>query len=275
MPYISPRVAQLCAEHGWSWYDLAGNCRLNVPGLLYIERSGQMPASPAMRPHANLSTPEAARILRSLLAPSNAGMQWTQRKMQEYCQPNVSLGLVNKVVRHLRDEAFVEEIAGEGFRLRDPIGLLKAWRTAYRFDRQVRRGYFTLKQGNKLREALASLGPLTGNHAAYAAFSAAEFQAPHVRQPLTWLYIGAEWEEKFCLALEAKLVDSGENLIVLLPEDNGVFQEQEDIHSGLSCTNPVQTYVDLSHCGNRGEEAAEALLEQNLKPAWLRNGYKL
>ncbi len=40
----------------------------------------------------------------------------------------------------------------------------------------------------------------------------------------------------------------------------------------LSCTNPVQTYVDFFHCGGRGEEAAEALLEQNLKRAWKARG---
>ncbi len=33
-------------------------------------------------------------------------------------------------------------------------------------------------------------------------------------------------------------------------------------------TNPVQNYVDLSHCGGRGEEAAGAILEQMLKPEW-------
>jgi hypothetical protein len=39
-----------------------------------------------------------------------------------------------------------------------------------------------------------------------------------------------------------------------------------------SCTNVVQTYVDLCYCGGRGEEAAEALLNQRLKPGWkLRN----
>jgi hypothetical protein len=30
----------------------------------------------------------------------------------------------------------------------------------------------------------------------------------------------------------------------------------------------VQTYVDLAHAGGRGEEAAEAILNQRLKPAW-------
>jgi len=38
----------------------------------------------------------------------------------------------------------------------------------------------------------------------------------------------------------------------------------------MACTNQVQTYVDLCHCGGRGEEAAEALLEQKLKPEWKR-----
>ena len=49
--------------------------------------------------------------------------------------------------------------------------------------------------------------------------------------------------------------------------DGGTMEEHR-----LSCTNPVQTYVDLFHCGGRGEEAAEALLEQNLKRAWKARG---
>jgi hypothetical protein len=126
-----------------------------------------------------------------------------------------------------------------------------------------------------LQEALAKLEALTGGHAAYAAFSAADFQAPHVRQPKTWLYVAADWEDKFREVAEAKLVDSGENLVVLIPEDDGVFYLGDGGTMGeqrLSCTNPVQTYVDLFQCGGRGEEAAEALLEQNLKRAWKARG---
>jgi len=67
-------------------------------------------------------------------------------------------------------------------------------------------------------------------------------------------------------------VDSGENLVVFIPADNGVFYLQEGGTGRLACTNPVQTYVDLFHCGGRGDEAAEALLEQNLKRAWKARG---
>lgn len=274
-PFVSSRMSQLCQELRWSWFDLAGNCHLSVPDAFQIERTGQPPVHRLPKSGANLSTPEAARILRALLATDNAGRKWTQRDLQLHARPNVSIGLVNKVVRHLHDEAFIENLPDGGFKLRAPVELLKAWRDAYRFDRHQRRSYFTLLQGRRLQEALAKLEALTGGHAAYAAFSAADFQAPHVRQPKTWLYVASDWEDKFREVAEAKLVDSGENLVVLIPEDDGVFylgdggtmEEQR-----LSCTNPVQTYVDLFQCGGRGEEAAEALLEQNLKRAWKARG---
>ena len=274
-PFVSSRMAQLCQELRWSWFDLAGNCHLSVPDAFQIERTGQPPVHRLPKSGANLSSPEAARILRALLATDNAGRKWTQRDLQLHARPNVSIGLVNKVVRHLHDEAFIENLPDGGFKLRAPVELLKAWRDAYRFDRHQRRSYFTLLQGRRLQEALAKLEALTGGHAAYAAFSAADFQAPHVRQPKTWLYVASDWEDKFREVAESKLVDSGENLVVLIPEDDGVFYLGDGGSTGeqrLSCTNPVQTYVDLFHCGGRGEEAAEALLEQNLKRAWKARG---
>ncbi|HPA19763.1 MAG TPA: type IV toxin-antitoxin system AbiEi family antitoxin [Verrucomicrobiae bacterium] len=273
-PWITGRMADLCTEHGWSWFDLAGNCRLDVPQGFYIERSGHDPVHHRPRPSANLGTAESGRTLRALLAPQNVGRRWTQRELQCACQPGVSLGLVNKVVRHLRDEAFIEVQEDGGFRLLDPLKLLFAWRDAYRFDRHERRGYFTLLRGEKLRAALAGLKLTPGGHVAYAAFSAAEFQAPHVRQTKTWLYLSASLEDAFCSQMEAKPVDSGENLAVLIPEDEGVFYLADGGAVGdrrIPCTNAVQTYVDLSHCGERGEEAAEALLEQRLKSEWKRD----
>ena len=274
-PYISPRMAEVCEEHGWSWFDLAGNCRLSVPEVLHLERKGNDPVHERPRPSANLGTPEAARVIRALLVPENTGTRWTQQALRMHCEPNVSVGLVNKVVRHLRDEAFLEEGSEGGFKLHDPLKLLFAWRDAYRFNRHQRQGYFTAKQGRSLREALAGLELIPDGEVAYAAFSAAEFQAPHVRQPKTWLYLSSSLEEEFCKQVEAKQVDSGENLVVLTPDDDGVFYARDGGTLGenrLPATNPVQTYVDLFYCGSRGEEAAEAVLEQKLKPEWKIRG---
>ena len=272
-PFISPRMADLCEEHGWSWFDLAGNCRISIPDVMYLERAGNAPAFERPRPSANLSTPEAARVIRALLSPENVENRWTQQNLQMECRPGVSIGLVNKIVRHLRDEAFLKEEPDGGFRLQDPLKLLFVWRNAYRFNSHHRQGYFTIKHGRALSEALAGLSLIPNGEAAYAAFSAAEFQAPHVRQPKTWLYLTPSLEEELCKRIEAKQVDTGENLVVLTPEDGGVFYMCEDPGGNrLPATNPIQTYVDLFHCGSRGEEAAEALLEQKIKPEWKVRG---
>jgi hypothetical protein len=274
MPRVSPRMAALCQEHGWSWYDLAGNCRLEIPGVLLIERSGKEPVPAPPRAGANLSTPEAARVVRALLAPENARRRWTQRDIVAHfadltpAVPAPSLALVNKVVQHLRDQAFLEPLPNRGFRVRDYEGLLQAWRTAYRFDRHIRRAYFTLLQGRALQEKVRSLDPDGQGRLAYAAFSAADIQAPAVRQPRTWLYVNPGVEREFASAIEAKPVDSGENLVVMIPDDNGVFYRVETGNNRPPCTNAVQTYVDLASSGGRGEEAAEAILQQRLKPAW-------
>jgi hypothetical protein len=274
MPRVSPRMAALCQEHGWNWYDLAGNCRLEIPGVLLIERSGNEPLKVPARSGANLRTPEAARVVRALLAPENAGRRWTQREMVAHFAdvtpvvPPPSLALVNKVVQHLRDQAFLEQLPNRGFRVGDYEGLLQAWRTAYRFDRHVRRPYFTLLQGRALQEKLRSVDPDGQGRLAYAGFSAADIQAPAVRQPRTWLYVNPSIEREFASTAEAKPVDSGENLVVLIPDDGGVFYRVEAGANRLGCTNAVQTYVDLANSGGRGEEAAEAILQQRLKPAW-------
>jgi hypothetical protein len=274
MPRVSPRMAALCQEHGWSWYDLAGNCRLEIPGVLLIERSGKEPIKAPRRSGANLGTPEAGRVIRALLAPENAGRRWTQREMVAHFAdvtpvvPPPSLALVNKVVQHLRDQAFLEQLPNRGFRVGDYEGLLHAWRTAYRFDRHMRRPYFTLLQGRALLEKLRSLDPDGQGRLAYAGFSAADIQAPAVRQPRTWLYVDPSIERDFASTAEAKPVDSGENLVVLIPDDSGVFYRVETGANRPPCTNAVQTYVDLASSGGRGEEAAEAILQQRLKSAW-------
>ena len=277
MPFVSPRLADLCVQHAWSWYDLSGNCHINVPNVIYLERRGNEPVHTGSRPTANLSTPVAGRVIRALLAPENAGVRWTQRSMESHFGnlktpvPLPSLGLVNKVVRHLREEAFIAVLPDGGFQLRDPLKLLFAWRDVYRFDRHQRRDYFTLLQGNRLRDALYKLDLKAGGFAAYAAFSAADVQAPHVRQPKTWLYVDEEYIKSFEELTESKRVESGENLILLIPDDSGVFYSPDGGSVGdgrMGSTNPVQTYVDLSHCGGRGEEAAGAILEQMLKPEW-------
>jgi hypothetical protein len=276
LPTVSPRIAELCRRQGWSWLDLAGNCWLDAPGVLRVERSGVPPRRVLRMRAGNLKTPAAARVIRVLLSPAQAGTTWTQRLLQACTalhlpgEKPVSLGLVNKVIQHLRDQAFVE-VGEPGIRLKDPVGLLTAWRDAYRIDARHRLPYFTLLKQKPLSEALQRATREFAGGCVYAAFSAAERQAPQVRQPRTWIYVRPDRLDDFVRAAEAKPVDTGENLVVLLPSDPGVFQSFEPSATpadDVGCSDPVQTYVDLHSLGGRGEEAAQAILEQRLMKAW-------
>lgn len=267
-PHISPRMAGLCEDHGWSWFDLAGNCRLVVPGALYIERTGLAAVHERQRPKANLRSAASARVLRALLAPQNAAVNWSQTALRMHCEPGVSIGLVNKVVSHLRDEAWLEQRDDGKFRVKDAIGLLDVWRKSYRFERHRRIGYFTLLKPQELQNRLQTMSSPAGE-ALYAAYTAADFQAPCVRQNKTWLYVNDAALDEFVRVADAKRVATGENLVVLVPEDDGVFYLADAGNGGRPArTNPVQTWLDLRHVGGRGEEAAEAVLNQCLKPVW-------
>ncbi len=67
---------------GWGWFDLAGNHRLDVPGFLHLQHTGNKSAQAHPRPTANLSTREAGRVTHALLLPEHAGIRWTQRHME-------------------------------------------------------------------------------------------------------------------------------------------------------------------------------------------------
>jgi len=114
---VSPRAAELCVKHGWGWFDLTGHHRQDVPGWLHLQHTGYKSVQVRPRPTANLATREAGLVIQALLVPEHAGKRWMRREMQKHCQPNVSPGLVNQVVRHLRDEAFIEGAEDGGFRL--------------------------------------------------------------------------------------------------------------------------------------------------------------
>jgi len=270
--HVSPRLTEVCAERGWSWFDLAGNCNINVPGHIYLERSGNKPVAGKKISGANLGSDSAASVLRALMMTNHDGF-WSQRELQAVCKPSVSLGLVNKVVRHLRDEGYLVENKQGGYTLQDAEKLLQAWRNAYRFDRVKKLRCFTLLRAEEIEKRLVALNESGEKQVVYASFSAAEIQAPAVRQAKKWLGVLKNSVEDVMQVLEAKLVDSGDNIVLLVAADEGMLVEAEERGEKLACTHPIQTWLDVSNQAGRGQEAAEAIQEQRLKPEWIAKGW--
>jgi hypothetical protein len=64
-----------------------------------------------------------------------------------------------------------------------------------------------------------------------------------------------------------KPVTSGANVSLLAPYDAGVLAGEKKV-DGIRVVSPVQLYLDLKSFRGRGEEAAQALLEQVMEPSW-------
>jgi hypothetical protein len=56
-------------------------------------------------------------------------------------------------------------------------------------------------------------------------------------------------------------------VILLEPRDEGVFYKTTKTGK-VAVVGAVQAYLDCMRAGGRGEEAAQAILEQRLLPSW-------
>ena len=68
-------------------------------------------------------------------------------------------------------------------------------------------------------------------------------------------------------ALQLKTVETGANIVLLQPFDKGVFYDIQNI-DGINIVSDIQLYLDLKSYKGRGEEAAQAIFEQRIKPKW-------
>lgn len=264
-PYVSPRSAEILARAGVGYLDLSGNCRL-VSGPLFIERSGFPNAFARKASLRSLFTPGAERVLRAVLDPEHQRRTWTIRELATAAFPGVSVGQAHRVVKLLEEQAFLHR-SEDGLVLMEPDKLLGEWAKAYRLERNRATRYYSPLRAAELQDRLAIVDwrAKGGAGGALASFSAAEILAPHVRQHRVFAY----WRgngNKLLDALELKPVDSGENVVILEPYDEGVFYPWG--RGAIPVTGPVQTYLDLHASPARGEEAAEAVFDKYLRKAY-------
>jgi hypothetical protein len=236
--------------------DAAGNCYLSAPGLVVSKTVDENPAAETV-PLRKLFSPRASRIGRALLEEPERS--WTQLELSRAV--GISLGYANKVVRRLLEEDYVR-LVGKKIVLPDPPRLLKDWRGAYDFRRHDAREYFTLENFGQVERRLAEFAAKVHSPHALTAFAGAAHRAPHVRFLRFHFYYSGDPAE-LSRALELKEVPSGANVILLRPDDEGVYYHARE-EGALRIACDVQLYIDLLSLGERSEEQAEALLEQKM-----------
>jgi len=258
-PYLSPAAREICTENEVSFLDFEGNARIAF-GAVYIERLQAGKPEPERREFKSLFSPKSAQILRVLLRRPDQVWKVTDLALAA----DVSLGHVSNVRTALlaREWATVEP---EGLRLTAPDSLLDAWQSNYKTPIAQELRFYTVLHGSSLEVAIRDLFTHQIADVALSSFSAAQWIAPFARTGTQHLYANPEAlksiEDKLRLSSSLR----GENVVVSIPQDNGIFLDVYEPVPGIRCTSPVQTYLDLSVSGERGAEAAEHLRQTRLK----------
>jgi hypothetical protein len=259
-PYISPASAAICVQAGIGYVDLSGNCRLAFHNV-FILRENQPNRFILKKELASLFAPRSERILRALLSFPN--QVWTTTALAGAA--NVSMGMVSHIKKLLADREWIRSADG-GFHLTAPFDLLATWAENYTFRKNRLYDYYSLKEPYELEADLADACNSAGITYALTGFSASARLAPAVRYQRAMIYVQDDIPA-LAARLGLKLVPSGPNVTLLSPYDEGVFSGSKLI-DGIVIANPIQVYLDLKNYRGRGEEAAETLFNQVIKPQW-------
>ena len=181
---------------------------------------------------------------------------------------DVSLGLVSKVKQKLFDLEYAVTEDG-AFKLHNPEMVLKNWSREYSFkDNEILYCY----NPGYMHENEQKLGNFCIEkkiESALTLFSGAAWSAPSVHGTFpASIYVNADLKQ-IAQEMNWKIVPSGANVILLKPYDDHVLQYTQKIEKAwFPIVSDIQLYLDLSSYGGRGEDAAQFILEQKLRPKW-------
>ncbi|UCF60134.1 MAG: hypothetical protein JSV37_10230 [Anaerolineaceae bacterium] len=259
-PYVSPKSQQICDEAGVGFVDLARNCKLVIENI-FIQNIGHPNPYTRDKSRASIYAPKASRVLRVLLSHSIKKI-WKTKSMAT--ETGLSYGHIHKVRKRLEDREWIND-SKSGFSLKEPMELLREWTANYTFRSNRSFDFYSMDNLGQIEEKIGA-GQKNGARTALTGFSGAARYAPMVRYQNIFAYVE---EEPEMLALDAgfKAVNSGPNVTLLRPYDAGVFYGSRRFE-GIAVVSPVQLYMDLMTMPGRGEEAAEALLEKEIKSTW-------
>lgn len=254
-PYLSTASRELCRDNDVSFLDLEGNAHVAF-GSVYIDRSVSEKPVTERREFNSLFKPKSAQVLRILLRDPK--QVWKVVELAK--EAKVSLGHVSNVRKALLDREWAETVS-EGIHLTSPDALLDGWKSAYRPSLENESRFYTTLHGSAMERAIRDMfvGLNKDSQVVLASFSAAHWIAPYARTGTQFLYADMGALDEIHKALSLSSASKGENVVVMHPKDTGVFLDACEPSPHIHCTSPIQTYLDLSLAGERGQEAAEHL----------------
>jgi len=259
-PYLSAASRQICKEEHIGCIDLAGNAVLAFKSV-FIDRSGNPNPFAVARRAKSVFSPKSSRILRVLLSDPSKG--WYVEDLSK--EAGISIGLTSRVKQALRSEEWIKE-ENKRFFLVNPEEVVNQWAINYSYEKNPAFSFYSGLSEDELEAAIKRECENRKFRYGLALFSGARKVAPFVRFMRFFSYIDGDIES-IAEAVQMKKVETGANVTLLQPYDEGVFYGLQDIN-GIKVVSDIQLYLDLKSYKGRGEEAAKAIYEQRIKTRW-------
>jgi len=259
-PYLSEVSRQICKEAGIGCVDLAGNAFLSFKNI-FIDRSGRPNPFTVARISKSVFYPKSSRILRVLL--SDPSKRWYVEDLSR--EAGISIGLTSRVKQALLSEEWIKK-ENKSFYLVKPEEVFNQWVNNYSYEKNQSFSFYSGLSEDQLETAIKKECEKRKYRYGLALFSGARKVAPFVRFMRFFSYLDGNVDD-IAKALQLKKVETGPNVTLLQPFDDGVFYGLQDIN-GINVVSDIQLYLDLKSYKGRGEEAAQAIFEQRVKPKW-------
>ncbi len=259
-PYLSDTSRQICKEAGIGCIDLAGNAYLSFRNV-FIDRSGRPNPFVAARISKSVFSPKSSRILRVLLSDP-LKKRYVENISKE---TGISIGLASRVKQALLSEEWIKE-ENKSFFLIKPEEVLNQWVNNYSYEKNPIFSFYSDLSEDQLETAIKKECGKRKYRYGLALFSGARKVAPFVRFMRFFSYVDGNIED-IAKTLQLKKVETGANVTLLQPYDEGVFYGLQDIN-GINVVSDIQLYLDLKSYKGRGKEAAQAIFEQRIRPKW-------
>ena len=259
--YLTPNVRQICREEGVGYVDRAGNCLVNLDGL-YIDKSVDKNPFPARGRPGSIFTPVSSRLLRVMLEEPK--QTWELSALSTTA--DVSRSFAYKVIQRLLREGYAEK-KGLKYKLLEPGKLLDDWRDQYDPGKSELYSYYSFERDTgKLIKMIARSAREKSLWYAFTSFSAASLVAPFVRGIGTVRFYVPDIAtcDGWIRMLDLRPVESGPNVVIMIPYDQGVFYRKWKV-DGITLVGNIQLYLDLYSDPARGKEQAEFLRKEKMR----------
>ncbi len=262
--YLSKDFRALCRKKDVAYIDLSGNIFINIPEVLYIEKGDKTNKYKDTTKLTGFFSDKKSFAIRYLF--ENPRKYCGVREVASAC--SINPGGVSQTFNSLENTGYiVRDSKGRGKLLRWKE-LLADWSAFYKLKRKKEYSFYWHKKSLKeMINTLARRDFPKEPQIALTVHAGAFLIAPHTNYQGLHGYVSNEsdisyWEKELGLE-QAK---QGANVFLQIPYYKHSIAFGLKKIKGLFVVSPLQLYLDLINFPVRGEEQAEHLLKNIIKP---------